>query len=113
MTDSNRPSIPPTYDHRETGDRFTVETRVEDRRVSLTPMPDPFMHHTVTIGWRDLLRGLLRRRLRVSVVVSGDHDIVEDVLELNADYTGEMGSERRAEWNAELQNALEEFARGL
>lgn len=105
----SRRSIEPTYDHRQTGDRFTVETRVGDRRVSLEPSRDPFVHTRVTVGLRDLLRGLLRRRL------GGDADIVEDVSELDADYAGRHGrspsssSTRRAEWKEQLEGALRSF----
>lgn len=31
--------------------------------------PGPSFRHTVNVGWRDLLRGLVRRRLQVVVVV--------------------------------------------
>lgn len=106
-----RQSIAPTYDHRETGDRFSVETRVNDRRVSVVSCRDPFVFHRVTVGWRDLLRGLLRRRLEVVVLVGGDRDIVEDVMELDDDYAGAHGSSRRAEFKASLNRALAEFGR--
>lgn len=105
-----RQSVQPTYDHRETGDRFTVETRIDDRRIALVGTPDPFIHTTVTVGWRDLLRGLLHRRLRVSVVVGGDPEIIEDVIELDDNYTGRPGSTRRREWDAQLNRALGDLA---
>lgn len=101
-----RASIRPTYDHRETGDRFYVETRVDGRLVSTTQLTDPFVNHTVTVGWRDLLRGLLHRRLRVQMYLGGDRDIVEDVCELNDDYLGLQNSSRRREWNAHIQDSL-------
>lgn len=107
---THRESIPPTYDHRETGDRFTVETRVHGRRVSVTPIRDPFVCQRVTIGWRDLLRGLLHRRLDVEMLVSGDQEIVEDLFELDNDYKGQHGSTRRRDWDAGLQQALGDFA---
>jgi len=106
LTTVKRQSIQPTYDHRETGDRYTIETRVDDRPVSLTGMPDPFATHRVTLGWHDLLRGLLRRRLVVTVIVSGDSEIIEDVCELNADYAGRYDSTRRAEWREQIEGAL-------
>lgn len=105
-----RSSIEPTYDRRETGDRFTVESRLHGRRISLTPIADPFVCQRVVIGWRDLLRGLFRRRLEVETLVSGDREIVEDVMELNADYLGLPQSTRRREWNAGLERALGDFA---
>ncbi len=104
-----RQSIQPTYDHRKTGDRFTVETRVNDRRVSLTPTRDPFVCHRVTIGWRGLLTGLLRRSLVVEVLVGGDREIVDDVMELDADCLTD-NSTRRGEWNEQIQGALSRAA---
>lgn len=103
---SDRVSIQPTYDHRETGDRFYVETTVGHHRLPTTRIPDPFVNHTITIGWRDLLRGLLHRRLRVTVYLGGDPEIVEDVCELNSDYLGLPRSSRRREWNQHIQDSL-------
>lgn len=110
MNYRQRESIPPTYDHRETGDRFTVESRVSGRRISVTPTRDPFVCQRVTVGWRDLLRGLLRRRLEVETLVGGDRAIVEDIFELDNDYKGQYGSSRRRAWDAGLQRALGDFA---
>ena len=104
-----RTSITPTYDHRETGDRYAIVTRVGGRLISNTPLVDPFVFHRVTIGWRDLARGLLRRRLIVQMQLSGDSEIVEDVLELNADYLG-TNCTRRDEFNASLHAALSRTA---
>lgn len=106
----HRQSISPTYDHVEKGDRFTVETRVAGRRVSITRITDPFARQRLYIGWRDLLCGLLRRRLVIETIISGDSEIVEDVMELNADYLGTQHSSRRQEWNAGVQRALEDVA---
>lgn len=102
-----RQSIQPTYDHRETGDRFTVESRVDDRRISFDTTVDPFVNATVHVGWKDLLRGLLRGNLDVTVIVSGDREIVEDVCELNADYLGLRDSTRNRAFRADLQKAME------
>lgn len=105
-----RASIAPTYDSRETGPRFSVTSRVDGRTISVTSMPDPFMTHRVTVGWRDLLRGLLRRRrLEVVVMVDAPPDLVEDVLELDENYTGQPGSARRAEWDAQVGRALRDL----
>lgn len=104
-----RQSIAPTYDHRETGDRFTVETRLNDHRIGMTTIRDPFVTHRVTIGWRGLLRGLLRGRVAVTVIVGGDRGIVDDVMELDADCLT-FGSTRRQEWNAQVQRSLGDLA---
>ncbi len=104
-----RQSIQPTYDHRQTGDRFTVQTYVEGRWLPVVTTRDPFVNHRVTVGWRDLLRGLLRRRLQVTVIVGGDPEIVDDVMELDSDCLT-YNSSRREEWNAHIQQSLGDFA---
>lgn len=79
-----RESIAPTYDSRETGPRYHVTTQIEDQTIEWRkPVDDPFVRHIVHIGWRDLLRGLRRRRLDVIVIVGGDPDVMNDVLELD------------------------------
>lgn len=110
MTDI-RQSIQPTYDSRETGPRYHVTTKIDGHPLDfMAPIDDPFVRQTVTIGWRDLLRGLLRRRLVVEVSVGGDHDIVEDVFELDDNYLGFSNSTRRQEFNAGLNRAMRRFA---
>jgi hypothetical protein len=99
-----RQSIQPTYDHRETGDRFTVETRVNGRPISAVSIRDPFVTQRVTVGWRDRLR----RKLVVEVIVGGDSAIVDDVMELDADCLT-YRSTRRVEWNRQVQKALEKL----
>ena len=102
---AKRQSIAPTYDHRETGDRFTVETRINNQHLGVTPTRDPFIFHRVTVGWPDLLRSLLRRKLTIEVIVGGDREIVDDVLELDADALT-FNSTRRDEWNSQSNTAL-------
>lgn len=101
-----RRSINSTYDSRETGDRYHVTTWVGNTVVDFQKrMPDPFVRHTVHVGWRDLLRGLLRRRLDVVVLVGADMALVDDVLELDAN-TLIPNSTRREEFNAGLGQAM-------
>jgi hypothetical protein len=110
---SKRQSIEPTHDHQETGDRYHVTTRIDNRTIALhEPVADPFVSHRVTVGWRDLLRGLARRRLEVTVLVGGDSEIVEDVMELNADYLG-SNCTRRDEFNVTLNASLETFGAAI
>lgn len=107
-----RQSIEPTYDSRETGPRYHVTSTVDDRSVAfMVKIQDPFVNHTIHIGWRDLLRGLLRRKLTVCVVVGGDKQIVDDVLELDAE-TLVGGSSRRAEYDAGISKALVRHVKG-
>lgn len=103
-----RKSITPTYDHRKTGDRYTVTSKVNGRPIAWQePIPDPFVRHTVHVSWKDLLRSLIRRRgLAVEVTVGGDPGIVEDVLELDANYLG-PNCTRRQEFNTELLIAMD------
>lgn len=109
---SERQSIDPTYNHAETGDRFSIETRLNDRRIEMKSMSDPFVHHRVTVGWLDALRSLLRHgRVVITVIVGGDAAIVEDVLELNDDYAGQHGSSRRREFKAQINDALGRLGR--
>jgi hypothetical protein len=102
-----RTSIHPTYDSRETGPSYHVTTQLDDRTIAFQqPIDDPFVRHTVRIGWRDLLRGLLRRHLVVTVVLGARPSVVEDVLELDANYLGIGGSTRRDELHATINQAL-------
>jgi hypothetical protein len=104
-----RQSIQPTYDSRETGPRYHVTTTVDDRPVTWREsITDPFVRHTVTLGWRDLLRGVLRRRLTVIVTVGADNDMVDDVLELDANALI-PGSTRGAEFQRGIHQAMASF----
>lgn len=107
MIRPKRQSIEPTYDARETGPRYHVTTRVNMETVSFQQrIDDPFVRQTVHVARRDMLRSLLcGRRLAVVVLVGGDHDVVEDVLELNADYLG-MNCTRRDEFNGSISAAM-------
>jgi hypothetical protein len=110
---AKRKSIEPTYDSRETGPRFHVTTRIDDRTIGFhQPIPDPFVRQTVRVGWPDLLRGLLLRRLTVEVIVDGDRDVVNDVLELDAN-TLIPNSTRRDEFNGSLRDAMKLHVAGL
>jgi len=105
-----RNSIRPTYDSRETGPRYHVTTRVGGRVIEFEkPMADPFVSHRVTVGWPDLLRGLLRRRLAVEVMIGGDPGVVEDVMELDGNYLG-YNCTRRAAFQSHVNEALGRFA---
>jgi hypothetical protein len=107
-----RNSIRATYDSRETGPRYHVTTRVGDRTIAFQErVPDPFVAHTVTVGWPDLLRGLLKRQLRVTVIVGGDADVVNDVLELD-DNALVPGSTRKAAFRSHLNEAMGRTAEG-
>jgi len=101
-----RTSIQATYDSRETGPRYHVTTRIDDRTLAFQqPADDPFVCQTVTLGWRDLLRGLMCRHLAVTVIIGGDHDITEDVSELDDNYLG-ANCTRRDAWDSHVSESL-------
>lgn len=109
-TSMSRRSVQPTYNRQDTGDRFTLEIRENDQRVSFVRMPDPFHNTTIRVrGWRAAF-AVLRGRCVLTVVVGGDQNIVEDILELDDDYRGAHGSTRRAQWDVSFQQALGDFA---
>ncbi len=77
----------PTYDSRATGPRYWVTTEIAGRAAGFRkPLDDPFIRHTVTIGWPRLLAGLLHGRLRVTVTVGAPSDLMDDVLDLDLNY---------------------------
>lgn len=101
-----RQSISPTYDSRETGPRYHVTTRIGNETIQFEHrIPDPFVRHTVTVARRDLWRGLLRGRLDITVLIGADPDVMEDVLELDANQLGQNCT-RRDEFNAGVNEAI-------
>jgi hypothetical protein len=107
-----RRSIPPTYDREAAGPQYHTTTKVNGRPITwCEAAEDPFVRVTVNLGWRDLLAGLLRRNMSVEVLVGGSEEVMEDVLELNADYIGRPGSTRRADWCAGLQASIAKIGR--
>ena len=101
-----RNSIKATYDSRETGPRYHVTTRINDRTIEFQKrIEDPFVRQRVHVGWPDLLRGLLRRDLVVEVLVSGDLDVINDVLELD-DNQLVPGSTRAAAFRSHINETL-------
>jgi hypothetical protein len=104
-----RQSVRPTYDSRETGPRYWVTSTLDGKPVAWRqPIEDPFVRHTVHVGWRDLIKSLIRRRgMRVVVTVGGDHDVIEDVMELDGNYLGQNCTRRDA-FNSEINRAIKE-----
>lgn len=106
-----RQSIQPTYDSRETGPRFHVTYRINDRTITFQEqIADPFVTATLRISWLDRLKSLIRKDFSVTVLVGGDPEVVDDVLELDANHLGVRPSTRRQEWNSSLNEALGKFA---
>lgn len=109
---SHRKSISPTYDHRQTGDRFVVLTRVNDLEIGSRSTTDLFHFTTVKVSRWDCFKSFLFGGMKVEVSCTGDTDIMEDVLELNSDYMGSYDSSRRQESNDAVEHALHNFALG-
>ena len=105
-----KPSVRATYDSRETGPRYWVTTELGDRTIGFRqPQDDPFVNTVVVVGWRDLLAALLfRGRLIVRVVVGGDKDVCDDVLELDENAIV-PGRTRRAAFHQSMHGKLAAF----
>ena len=101
----------PVYDSREIGAPYRLTTSTSEGYRREQQLDDPFHVTSVWVGRRTLLRALLRGGLEVGVSVHAPHDLAEAVLELDDNYRGETGSERRRECDARLNDALDEFAR--
>jgi hypothetical protein len=102
-----KPSVRATYDGRETGPRYWVTTTVDGKPLSFrTPIEDPFVRQTVAVGWRDLLRNVLRRRsLVVEVTVGAGIEAMHDVLELDEN-TLITGRTRKAAFQQSMHSRL-------
>jgi len=91
-----RKSIEPTYDSRETGLRFNVETRINGQAIRNQIIPDPFVRTTIRLAFWDVVKAFLfERKLHIEVLVNGDEDIVEDVMELDANYLASNSTRRK------------------
>lgn len=84
---------------------YTVEIRENGRRIALERIVDPFISTRVRPTWKAAW-AVLTGKYEVEVLVSGDRDRVEAVMELNPDYLGPAGSKSREAWNARLGEAL-------
>jgi hypothetical protein len=106
VTRDLRPSVRATYDSRESGRRYWVTTEIGDRTVTFRePVDDPFVRTRVRVGWVDLVRGLVRGHLTVTVAVGGDRHIVDDVLELDEN-TLVKGRTREAAFRQSIHEKL-------
>ena len=102
-----RNSIRPTYDSRETGPRYHVTVRKDgEALVFQHPIDDPFVRQTVVVTWPGLLTSLLRfRRLTVEILIGGDREVIEDVLELDDNYLG-TNCTRRDAFNSHVNERI-------
>ena len=103
----------PVYDSRQSGPPYRLTTTTSEGYRHEQQLDDPFHTTTVMVGRRSLLRAILRGRLEVGVSIHAPHDISEAVLELDGNYRGEPGSERRRQCDERLASALSEFARPI
>jgi hypothetical protein len=101
-----RNSVRATYDSRETGPCYHVTYKVGGQVIEWEKrIDDPFGRFAVHLGWRDLLRGLLHRSLEVEVLVGGDPEVVNDVLELDGNCLI-PNSTRKAAFHSHLNEAI-------
>src|SRR5690606_19933670 len=63
--------------------RFNVTTRVGRDLIEFqTPLPDPFIRHTIVVSWMDLLKGLLRRGLRIEMTIGADKETIGRTMQI-------------------------------
>lgn len=63
---------------------YFITTKLAGRTITdRRPLADPFVRHTVYVGWWDLLRALLRGRLIVRVDLEADDATVFRVMNLH------------------------------
>jgi hypothetical protein len=102
----------PVFDSRSEPDQYHVSSSVDGETIEfMRSIPDPFVHHRLTIRptWAGRLRVLLGRPVMVEVSIGGSRKVVEAVLELDGNYRGTPGSARRAEADVDLRAALRDF----
>lgn len=89
---------------------YRIEVRENGHVMDARAIVDPFIHtRIVPRGWRAAWNALWGRT-EFTVVVDAEPEIIEQVLELDPDYLGAWGSERRRAWDRQMQNALQNFA---
>jgi hypothetical protein len=102
---TKRQSIEPTYDSAKDGKQYSISTGVNNHSIGSKDLDDPFVTHTVRVSFLDTLKGLLRGGVVVRVSVDGkNRRIVEDVMELNANYLG-INCTRRDGFNKDIMQA--------
>lgn len=110
-TQRRQHEVTATYDGREIDKPYTLYTwsnLADDADVR--HLDDPFHRTTVVTYRRSLLRALWRGRLEITLSLIAPHWLMEDVMELDANYRGEAGSPRRRASEATMQQALKRFA---
>jgi hypothetical protein len=90
--------------------RYRVKVLENGRTRDDHAISDPFINTWVRPRGLRAALGVLMGRYEVEVQVHADPERVEQVLELDPDYVGAYGSERRKAWNAQLNAALGAFA---
>lgn len=107
-----RKSIQPTYDSAKTGPRYHVTYKLDGRVITWRErLDDPFVRAVLRVSWLDRLKSLLRREMEVEVLVDADPEVIEDILELDANYLGLDPSTRREESRQDMHKALLRFGK--
>lgn len=100
----------PVFDSRTDGFQYRVVTRLNGRQVYDADVDCPLLRTTLAIGWRDLLRCLLRGRVEVETLISTDnHELAETILALDGNW---FTPKRRHRWEKELNAQLGEWSGG-
>ena len=94
---------------------YTVTTYERGKVLQALDVNDPFIHTTFRLkpGLRSRLEAAwaaLSGRFEYAVTVGARSDVVERVCELDPDYLGAIGSERRQRWDQHFQRGLGDFA---
>jgi hypothetical protein len=103
-------SIRATYSSTHEPNPYHVGVRLDDETILFQkPIADPFVRQEVIISPRRLLRSLLRwKPLTVTVLVGGDKERIDDVLELDDQWLV-PGRTRRAAFHQHINERLREL----
>lgn len=61
---------------------YFVNTWVDHKKLSSQRITDPFIHTTVVIGLRDIVKAVFRRKIVVEVSVHGDYDTWKPICDI-------------------------------
>lgn len=98
-----RISIKPTYDSVRDGLQYHISSFVNHKVVADQDLTDPFVNHKIHISLLDVIKGLFKGGIEVTVNIRGNNPrIEEDVLELDNQTLSLYPSTRREEFNKQV-----------
>lgn len=111
-----RPETRSVFDSRETPYPYGLSTTIDGpggpEYRSHESMPDPFVTHRIHLrpSWVDRLWFVFSRKpYEIEVRLDAPPEIIEAISELDENYRGQHGSQRRARSDAEFSRALGSF----